>query len=96
MKRLTKTTGPRLFLFYILYIKLHLWLKVQIGFILLYIVYCSFDTDQSQVSLYMTAIASVSKLVQKPTVTVKLYIPSHKLSFVSSDRIPFKMWFLYL
>lgn len=30
----------------------------------------SFDTDQSQVSLYMTAIASVSKLVQKPTVTV--------------------------
>ncbi|PWA63284.1 hypothetical protein CTI12_AA354140 [Artemisia annua] len=30
----------------------------------------SFDTDQSQVSLYMTAIASVSKLVQKPSVTV--------------------------
>nr|GEZ37465.1 uncharacterized protein [Tanacetum cinerariifolium] len=30
----------------------------------------SFDTDQSQVTLYMTAIASVSKLVQKPTITV--------------------------
>ncbi|KAM0055297.1 hypothetical protein Hdeb2414_s0006g00204501 [Helianthus debilis subsp. tardiflorus] len=33
-------------------------------------VYCSFDTDQSRVSLYMTAVASLSQLVQKPTVTV--------------------------
>ncbi|XP_035832911.1 uncharacterized protein LOC110876226 [Helianthus annuus] len=30
----------------------------------------SFDTDQSRVSLYMTAVASLSQLVQKPTVTV--------------------------
>ncbi|KAK1410439.1 hypothetical protein QVD17_36976 [Tagetes erecta] len=30
----------------------------------------SFDTDQRRVSLYMTAVASLSKLVQKPTVTV--------------------------
>ncbi|KAI3798862.1 hypothetical protein L1987_34146 [Smallanthus sonchifolius] len=30
----------------------------------------SFDTDQSRVSLYMTAIASLSQLVQKPTVKV--------------------------
>ncbi|KAF5790831.1 hypothetical protein HanXRQr2_Chr09g0387721 [Helianthus annuus] len=29
-----------------------------------------FDTDQSRVSLYMTAVASLSQLVQKPTVTV--------------------------
>ncbi|KAJ0754495.1 hypothetical protein HanPI659440_Chr09g0347461 [Helianthus annuus] len=30
----------------------------------------SFDTDQSRVSLYMTAVASLSQLVQTPTVTV--------------------------
>ncbi|XP_076946571.1 uncharacterized protein LOC143618143 [Bidens hawaiensis] len=30
----------------------------------------SFDTDQNRVSLYMTAIASLSQLVQKPTYTV--------------------------
>ncbi|KAJ0680053.1 hypothetical protein HanPI659440_Chr16g0620021 [Helianthus annuus] len=32
---------------------------------------CSFDTDQSRVSLYMTAVASLSQLVQKPTVSPK-------------------------
>ncbi|KAK1411283.1 hypothetical protein QVD17_37830 [Tagetes erecta] len=30
----------------------------------------SFDTDQRRVSLYMTVVSSLSKLVQKPTVTV--------------------------
>ncbi|MFS7897046.1 hypothetical protein Hanom_Chr00s006639g01735121 [Helianthus anomalus] len=30
----------------------------------------NFDTDQSRISLYMTAVASLPQLVQKPTVTV--------------------------
>lgn len=33
---------------------------------------CSFSTEQTRVTLYMTAIASLSKLVQKPTVKVSL------------------------